>query len=112
MMTLRAKIIAAAMLLAAIVGLTLFAWHEWTSAGTAKAEATLAKGQSGAAIESGKDAVGTISDRIAADQAGDNTVQETKDAINNAGDAASVDRAGRSGLCGLAGYRSRPECVR
>jgi hypothetical protein len=78
----------------------------------ARTEVNLAKGQAGAAVASGTDAVGTVGNRMAADAAGDTTVMETKDAIDNATDAGGVTAAGRSGLCGLASYRSKPECVR
>jgi hypothetical protein len=78
----------------------------------AKTEVKLSKGQAGAAAASGSDAVETVGNRMQADAAGDRTVMETKDAIDNATDAGGVTAAGRSGLCGLAGYRSRPECLR
>jgi type VI protein secretion system component VasK len=79
---------------------------------TAKTETRLSKGQADAAVKSGSDAVETVGNRMAADRRGDQTVQETKDAINNASDAVGVDAAGRAGLCRLAGYSRRPECVR
>jgi hypothetical protein len=78
----------------------------------ARTEVNLAKGQAGAAVASGTDAVGTVGNRMAADAAGDTTVMETKDAIDNATDAGGVTAAGRSGLCGLAGNRGKPECMR
>jgi hypothetical protein len=78
----------------------------------AKAEIKLATGQHGAAIASGSDAVGTLGNRMQADAAGQITVQETKDAINNASDAGGVTDAGLAGLCHLRGYSRKPECVR
>jgi hypothetical protein len=78
----------------------------------AKTEIKLSKGQAGAAVASGSDAVATVGNRMQADAAGDQTVTETKDAIKNASDAGGVTAAGRSGLCGLAGNRGKPECMR
>lgn len=90
---------------------TLFGVTQCQSARTAKTTADLAKGQAGAAVQSGGDAVETLGNRMAADVAGQDTVKETEDAIANATDAAGVSDAGRSGLCGLRGYRNHPDCV-
>ncbi len=76
-----------------------------------RTEAKIATGQAGAAIESGKDAVDTHSNRTASESAGRAIVEDTKDEIRNAGTGTDVDRAGRSGLCRLQGNRSKPECV-
>lgn len=86
--------------------------HQCAAERTAKTETRLATGQAGAALNSGADAVGVVGNRQAADAAGDRTVMETKDEIDNATDAAGVTDAGRSGLCGLAGNRGKPECLR
>lgn len=77
----------------------------------AKTEARLGKNQTGAAIETGRDAVETIGNRQAADGEGRRTVQETKDEINKQTTATGVTGAGRRGLCGLASHRRDPQCV-
>ncbi len=78
----------------------------------AKTEARLARSQAGAAVQSGADAVATVGQRAAEDAASGRVVEETKDEINEATDAAGVTDAGRNGLCRLDGYKRRPECVR
>ena len=93
-------------LLLAVLGVA-----KWTYDRGAKTEIKLSKGQAGAAVASGSDAVGTLGNRMQADAAGDNTVMETNDAIHHATDARGVTDAGRSGLCKLAAYRGKPECV-
>jgi hypothetical protein len=83
--------------------------HFFTSG--VKAEAKLGKNQTNAAINSGHDAVETIGNRQAADEADRQAVEETKDDIKNQTDAGGVTDAGRRGLCRLASHRSNPECV-
>lgn len=96
----------AALLLVAVLGIAKCSYDQ-----RAKTELKLSKGQAGAAVASGADAVGTLGNRMQADAIGDNTVMETNNAIDHATDAGGVTAAGRSGLCGLAGYRSKPECM-
>lgn len=79
---------------------------------SAKTEIRLSKGQAGAAVASGSDAVGTLGNRMQADAAGDQIVEEATDNVQKAVDARGVTAAGRSGLCQLAGYRRKPECMR
>lgn len=105
-----AKVVMIAVFLLVIIA-ALFL-RECSAERTAKTETKLATGQTGAALNSGADAVGIVGNRQAADTAGDQTVMETKDEIQAAPDAGAVTDAGRSGLCGLAGYRSKPECLR
>lgn len=104
------RLLVALVFVALILG--FFTLRSCQNARNAKTETRLSKGQADAAVKSGTDAVETVGNRMAADRAGDQAVEETKDAINNASDAAGVDAAGRAGLCRLAAYRSRPECVR
>lgn len=108
----RANIIPTLIIVALLAAAGWFGWQQWQRARVAHTETKLATGQAGASIASGTDAVATVGNRQAQDAAGDRTVQETNDAINNATDAGSVTDAGRSGLCGLSGYRGKPECVR
>lgn len=70
-----------------------------SDARTAATRAKLEAKQSGAAIESGKDAVQTVGNRAAAEANGAAQVQETRDAINNATDVPGITDAGRNGLC-------------
>lgn len=109
---LAAKIVKVAMwaaLALAIVALLLVTKCQYDQ--RAKTEVKLATGQHGAAIATGHDAVETLGNRMAADAAGQVTVEETQDAIDNATDAGGVTAAGRSGLCRLSGYKNKPECV-
>lgn len=95
----------------ALAGAILFGVTQCQSARNAKTVAGLAKGQAGAAVESGSDAVGTLGNRMAADEQGQRTVEETRHEIANATDAGAVSNAGLDGLCGLRGYRDHPDCV-
>lgn len=63
-----------------------------------KTEIRLGKNQTGAAVESGKDAVGTLGNRQAAEDAAAANVQEARDAIDNATDVGGVTGAGLDGL--------------
>lgn len=83
--------------------------HFFTSG--VKTEVNLGKNQTNAAINSGHDAVETIGNRQASDEAGRQTVEETKDDIKNQTDAGGVTDAGRRGLCRLASHRSDRECL-
>lgn len=77
---------------------------------TAKTEATLSRNQTGAAIESGKDAVNTVGNSQANEAATRAAIKEGTDAIDNAtgGDSnAAADRA----ACRMRSYANRPECV-
>lgn len=107
-----ARIAAALGLALLVLGLLGTAKCALDRAGQAETEAKLNKNQAGAAVESGKDAVETVGSRNTEDAAGNKTAEETKDAIAKSTDAAGVTGAGRDGLCGLAGYRQRPECLR
>lgn len=94
----------------------LFGVTQCQSARNAKTATGLAKGQAGAAIESGGDAVETLGNRAAADAAGDQLTRENEDAIRKADGAgapvaAPVRDAGVSSLCRRAAYRGDPRCV-
>ncbi len=83
---------------------------------TAKTETRLSKGQTGAALESGADAVGTVGDVGARAAETDRLTQENADAIRSAPGAdapvdPALDRVARERLCRRAAYRGRPECV-
>lgn len=70
-----------------------------------KAEARLGRNTTGAAIESGKDAVRTVGARGAAESDLDKEVGNATRNIENAPDGAAADAAGRDGLCRIAGDR-------
>ena len=95
----------------ALVAAILFGVSQCQEARNAKTVSDLAKGQAGAAIDSGKDAVGTLGNRVDEDERGRKTVKETDDEIANATDAGGVSNAGLGGLCRLRGYRDHPDCV-
>ena len=106
--TIERVLIAAAVILL-IVGVLWLRSCQSTS--TAKTETKLATGQAGAATESGHDAVQTIGNSQANVTAEAQIVEETRHAINNATDARGASAAGRGGLCRLASYRGKPECL-
>lgn len=108
----RALMIAGALLL--ILGLLWL--NSCQQARTAKTQADLAKGQAGAAMESGQDAVNTIGNRMGADAAGDALTRENEDAIRNAEGAsapvaAGVRDAGLASLCRRDSYKHDARCV-
>jgi len=99
-----------------IVVLAVMLFNQWQRARSAKTEASLATGQTGAALESGADGVNTVGNRMDADAASDRLTQENEDAIRAAEGAnetvpASVGNAGLASLCRRVVYRDKPECV-
>lgn len=83
---------------------------------TARTEARLSKGQTGAAIASGTDAVETVNRVHGAEVTIDVITRENDRAIRQAEGAdapvdPAADAAGRASLCRRAAYRGRPECV-
>lgn len=84
--------------------------------GGLETEVKLGRNTTEAALESGRDAVGTVGAQGAAEDAVDTITEENENAIRNAeGADASVapaaDAAGRASLCKRAAYRERPECM-
>lgn len=63
-----------------------------------KTQVKLEKNQTNAAIQSGKDAVDTLGNRQAAEDAAAQNVQETQHAIENASHVSDVTGAGLAGL--------------
>lgn len=99
-----------------IVVLAVLLFNQWQRTRSAKTETRLATGQTGAALESGTDAVNTVGNRMDADAASDRITQENEDGIRSAEGAneavaAAVGNAGLAGLCRRNAYRSKPECV-
>jgi hypothetical protein len=95
------------LIVAGIVCLLLaFLWlRSCDQARSAKTTATLAKGQTGAAVESGHDAVETLGNTNAREAEGQKAVEETRREIDNASDVLGVVDAGRAGLCRQPGHR-------
>ena len=102
------------------VALLLAAW--WlvatlTGGKRAKVEATLNRNAAGAALESGKDAVGTVGAQQAAEAASDRLSAQNAASIHQApGADAKVDpgasSAGIKALCKRASARSDPKCAK
>lgn len=87
-----------------------------TGGEVAKALARLQGNRADAALESGRDAVGTVGNQAAAERAADDLTRSNADEIRNAEGANApvadpVDASGRASLCRRAAYRERPECV-
>lgn len=88
----------------------LFAWNQWQALRGAKVENRIQQGQTGAAIESGGDAVQTIGNSQSREAAIEQTVRDGINEIEKApaGDSNAVaDRA----ACRLRAYRGSPRCV-
>lgn len=82
----------------------------------AKTEANVSKGQAGASMASGSDAVDTVGNVQASEQATDQVTKENEDAIRNAEGAdapvaAPVRDAGLASLCRRAAYAKDPRCA-
>jgi hypothetical protein len=97
--------VAAVALIAGLLGL-----RSCKSAQTARTEAKLVKGQAGAALQSGSDAVETIGNASAREIEIHTTVQEGQNAINIAPAGDSNNAAARA-ACRLRSYRHKPQCV-
>lgn len=87
-----------------------------TSGQRAKSEAKLGRNTTEAALGSGRDAVATVGQQSAAEDAIDATTKENAHAIHNAEGAdapvaAPARDAGLASLCRRAAYRQRGECV-
>lgn len=91
------KWIAAAITAVLVVWALLFV-RDWVI-GTNKIEARLGTEQSGAAIESGKDAVNTVGDNQRRADETDSKVTGVQNNVDDAKDGAAADRAARDGLC-------------
>lgn len=109
------RAVIAGLLLAVLIAGT-FGVRSCQSAQVAKTQANLSRNQTGAAIASGADAVGTLSDQIGREVAVDATTKENADAIRSAPGADAlvsrgVDAVARERLCRRAVYRVRPECL-
>lgn len=105
-----------------LIGAVLIIGAAWwlvatlTGGKRAKVEAELNRNQAGAALESGKDAVGAVGAAGERASETDQITQENRDDIQKApGAGAPVDAgvrdAGLRSLCKRAAYRERPECL-
>lgn len=113
MIGLRSTLIAGAVALV----LAMLWLSQCQQARTAGAEARLGNAVAGAAVESGRDAVGAVGGVSASETAIDRTGRQNDADIRSAAGAgeavpAAVDTAGRAGLCRRAAYRGDPKCVR
>lgn len=102
------RIALGAILVALVAG--LIALRSCHSARTAATASRVATQQHGAAIASGSDAVGTIGNAQAREEAIHQTVQEGIDAINQAPGGNSNDAADRA-ACRLRSYRRSGKCI-
>lgn len=93
-----------------LVAAVVFGFMQYQNARSAKTQAGLAKGQAGAAMESGQDAVGTVGNTSARETGIDRTVEEGTDEIDRAPAGNSNDAADRA-TCRLRSYRHLPKCV-
>ncbi len=81
-----------------------------------RAQGRMNTGQAGAAQETGRDAIGTISNRAATDAEGEALSRDNADKIRAAPDAGTrapgADFAGRTALCKRPSYVNTPQCAR
>lgn len=99
-----------------VLACAALAFCQMDRARTASAEGKLNRNQTGAAIESGADAVNVIGNRAQADAAVDAATKENNNEIRQAEGAAApvapaVRDAGLASLCRRAAYRLDPKCV-
>jgi flagellar biosynthesis/type III secretory pathway M-ring protein FliF/YscJ len=79
------------------------------------AQSRVERGQAGAASESARDAIGTVTQRGAEERASEELTRTNDKEIRNAEGAkervgSGVDLAGRRSLCRRAAYRDDPKC--
>lgn len=101
-------------LIAIVAGLVLvlaiFGPAACTSLFTAKQEARVAKGQAGAAVESGAEAMNTVSNVAASDRAADQVGKDGLDAIRKAPEGERGDAA-LAASCGLRLNKHKQRCA-
>ena len=102
--------------IALVVALLLLgpaACRKWQNAG---AQSRVNTGQASAAQETGRDAIGTVSNRAASDADSEALSRANADRIRAAKDAATrapeADFAGRTSLCKRPSYANDPQCSR
>ena len=113
----RAKLVAGAIMIGLAVAAVLFIPGLIGGLFNAKTEVRVAKGQAGAAIESGQDAIEALANSMARASESDAQTRSNEDAIRNAKGAdvrvdGAVRDAGLVGLCRRAAYRGDPKCLR
>ena len=106
----RANILPVFIVAAIIVVLGVLLFDQWQRARGAETSERIAKGQRGAAIESGSDAVQTIGNTQASETETHQTVKDATNAINSAPAGDSNDTAERA-ACGLRAYRHTDRCI-
>jgi hypothetical protein len=109
-------VLGALIILLVLGGAGFVGYNLWQAGRTAKTENKLSTNQTGAALDSGKDAVNTVGAANNREIGIDVRVKGVSDVIrSNPSSAGQLDpslhNAGIDGLCGFAGYRSDPKCV-
>jgi hypothetical protein len=110
------KTMTVVVLLAVAMGAIWWGYSTFASGKSAKVEAKLGREQTGAALESGRDAVGTVAGVNGNGAETDAITRSNEHDIRTApGASAPVDpavaAAGRRSLCRRAANRDRPECL-
>lgn len=112
----RANIVPALLILLLLIVAASVSWNLWQGRQTAKTEAGLSRNQAGAAVESGRDAVDTVGNRMDADAALDSQTRKNDADIRQIpGASATVAPVDRDAflrvLCRSPGRSSDPKCV-
>ena len=92
-----------------LVGIIVFGVRQCQSGKVAKKEAEVATGQAGAAIDSGSEAMNTVSNVAAADAATDALVGMGQAEIA-AATQGTKGKAAKRAACRLKAYRDTPQC--
>ena len=117
-MDLLAKPLARILAIVAVVALVavIVALNSCQRTQAAKTETRLATGQTGAALDSGRDAVGTLGNASAREDTITETGKANEHAIRETPGAdvaldPALNRVGARGLCRYAANRRKPQCV-
>jgi uncharacterized protein HemX len=113
--SLGAKLIAIILLAVVVIGLVWFGLAQWQKARTAATESRLQQAQSGATVESAKDAIATQGAAAARETASEDLSRNNEKDIRNAeGSADPVKPAARDAglraVCRRAAYRDSERC--
>lgn len=106
---LTARIIAIIVVAAVLVGLFFLLLNQCQSTKTAKKQAEVSKGQAGASIGSGAEAVNTAANVMASDDATDAQVAAARAEIAAAA-KGQKGKAAKAAACRFKAYRGTPAC--
>ncbi len=111
-----AKLIVAVVLGLFVIGVLTFGVRQCDKRRSEAAQSRVTTGQAGAAQESGRDAIGTVSNRAASAQESEDMSRDAAGDIRASSDAGTrspaADQAGRRAICRRPSYIDTPQCAR